>query len=75
MHRDTLEYNPDTPFDFIPENSKRTEATKKKKKLAAAHKAIAVLPLLDLAQTEYMAAPLYMKKVTGSSAIIFNESI
>jgi len=34
-----------------------------------------VLPLLDLAQMEYMAAPLYMKKVTGSSAIIFNESI
>ena len=31
VHRDTLEYNPDTPFDFIPENSKRTEATKKKK--------------------------------------------
>jgi len=78
VHRDTLEYNPDTPFDFIPENSKRTEATikkKKKKKLAATHKAIAVLPLLDLAQMEYMAAPLYMKKVTGSSAIIFNESI
>ena len=77
VHRDTLENNPDTPFDFIPENSKRTEATikKKKKNYPAEHKAVAVLPLLDLAQTEWLAAPLYMKKVTGSSAIIFNESI
>ena len=32
VHRDTLENNPDTPFDFIPENSKRTEATIRKKK-------------------------------------------
>ena len=48
---------------------------KKKKNYPAEHKAVAVLPLLDLAQTEWLAAPLYMKKVTGSSAIIFNESI
>ena len=52
VHRDTLENNPDTPFDFILENSKRTEATVKKKNYPAEHKAVAVLPPLDLAQTE-----------------------
>lgn len=51
VHRDTLENNPDTPFDFILENSKRTEATVKKN-YPAEHKAVAVLPLLDLARTE-----------------------
>ena len=73
MHRDTPENNPETPFDFTPENYKRIEAIVKN--YPEGHKAVAVLPLLDLAQTEWLAAPLYMKKVTGSSAIIFNESI
>uniref|UniRef100_A0A8C6QCE4 NADH dehydrogenase [ubiquinone] flavoprotein 2, mitochondrial n=1 Tax=Nannospalax galili TaxID=1026970 RepID=A0A8C6QCE4_NANGA len=41
VHRDTPENNPDTPFDFTPENYKRLKAI-----------AAAVLPVLDLAQRQ-----------------------
>lgn len=50
MHRDTPENNPDTPFDFTPENYKRIEAIVKN--YPEGHKAAAVLPVLDLAQRQ-----------------------
>ncbi|KAG8519738.1 NADH dehydrogenase [ubiquinone] flavoprotein 2, mitochondrial [Galemys pyrenaicus] len=49
-HRDTPENNPDTPFDFTPENYKRIEAIVKN--YPEGHKAAAVLPVLDLAQRQ-----------------------
>ncbi|XP_027446475.2 NADH dehydrogenase [ubiquinone] flavoprotein 2, mitochondrial-like [Zalophus californianus] len=50
VHRDTPENNPDTPFDFTPENFKRIEAIVKN--YPEGHKAAAVLPVLDLAQRQ-----------------------
>ena len=50
MHRDTPENNPETPFDFTPENYKRIEAIVKN--YPEGHKAAAVLPVLDLAQRQ-----------------------
>uniref|UniRef100_A0A8C6W7C3 NADH dehydrogenase [ubiquinone] flavoprotein 2, mitochondrial n=1 Tax=Nannospalax galili TaxID=1026970 RepID=A0A8C6W7C3_NANGA len=50
VHRDTLENNPDTPFDFTPENYKWIEAIVKN--YPEGHKAAAVLPVLDLAQRQ-----------------------
>ncbi|XP_066102785.1 NADH dehydrogenase [ubiquinone] flavoprotein 2, mitochondrial isoform X1 [Saccopteryx bilineata] len=50
VHRDTPENNPDTPFDFTPENYKRIEAIVKN--YPEGHKAAAVLPVLDLAQRQ-----------------------
>ncbi|XP_058294638.1 NADH dehydrogenase [ubiquinone] flavoprotein 2, mitochondrial isoform X1 [Hylobates moloch] len=50
VHRDTPENNPDTPFDFTPENYKRIEAIVKN--YPEGHKAAAVLPILDLAQRQ-----------------------
>ncbi|XP_052606170.1 NADH dehydrogenase [ubiquinone] flavoprotein 2, mitochondrial [Peromyscus californicus insignis] len=50
VHRDTPENNPDTPFDFTPENYKRIEAILKN--YPEGHKAAAVLPVLDLAQRQ-----------------------
>ena len=50
MHRDTPENNPETPFDFTPENYKRIEAIVKN--YPEGHKAAVVLPVLDLAQRQ-----------------------
>uniref|UniRef100_A0ABI7W9K3 NADH dehydrogenase [ubiquinone] flavoprotein 2, mitochondrial n=1 Tax=Felis catus TaxID=9685 RepID=A0ABI7W9K3_FELCA len=50
VHRDTPENNPDTPFDFTPENYKRIEAIVGN--YPEGHKAAAVLPVLDLAQRQ-----------------------
>lgn len=50
VHRDTPENNPDTPFDFTPENYKRIEAIVKN--YPEGHQAAAVLPVLDLAQRQ-----------------------
>ncbi|KAB0385823.1 hypothetical protein FD755_000779, partial [Muntiacus reevesi] len=50
VHRDTLENNPETPFDFTPENYKRIDAIVKN--YPEGHKAAAVLPVLDLAQRQ-----------------------
>ncbi|XP_028384982.1 NADH dehydrogenase [ubiquinone] flavoprotein 2, mitochondrial-like [Phyllostomus discolor] len=50
VHRDTPENNPDTPFDFTPENYKRIEAIVKN--YPEGHKAASVLPVLDLAQRQ-----------------------
>ena len=50
VHRDTPENNPETPFDFTPENYKRIEAIVKN--YPEGHKAAVVLPVLDLAQRQ-----------------------
>lgn len=51
MHRDTPENNPETPFDFISEETiKRIEAIVKN--YPGGHKAAVVLPVLDLAQRQ-----------------------
>ncbi|XP_073488824.1 NADH dehydrogenase [ubiquinone] flavoprotein 2, mitochondrial-like [Aquarana catesbeiana] len=50
VHRDTPENNPDTPFDFTPENYKRIEAIVGN--YPEGHKAAAVIPVLDLAQRQ-----------------------
>ena len=50
MHRDTPENNPETPFDSTPENCKRIQAVVRN--YPEAHKAAAVLPVLDLAQRQ-----------------------
>ena len=47
VHRDTPENNPDTPFEFTPENLKRAEAIVAN--YPKAHKAAALIPVLDLA--------------------------
>ena len=63
MHRDTPENNPETPFDFTPENYKRIEAIVKN--YPEGHKAAAVLPVLDLAQRQNGWLPISaMNKVT-----------
>ena len=50
VHRDTPENNPETPFDSTPENCKRIQAVVRN--YPEAHKAAAVLPVLDLAQRQ-----------------------
>ncbi|EMP33421.1 NADH dehydrogenase [ubiquinone] flavoprotein 2 [Chelonia mydas] len=50
QHRDTPENNPDTPFDFTPENYKRIEAIVNH--YPEGHRSAAVMPVLDLAQRQ-----------------------
>ncbi|XP_077208886.1 NADH dehydrogenase [ubiquinone] flavoprotein 2, mitochondrial isoform X2 [Paroedura picta] len=50
VHRDTPENNPDTPFDFTPENYKRIEAIVNN--FPEGHRSAAVMPVLDLAQRQ-----------------------
>ena len=56
VHRHTADNNPDTPFEFTPENLKRIET------IVAiypeGHKAAAVIPVLDLAQRQHGWLPL-----------------
>jgi len=49
-HVDTPENNPDTPFDFTPENYKRIEAIKAN--YPEGHKVAAMMPILDVAQRQ-----------------------
>ncbi|CAG0880540.1 unnamed protein product [Darwinula stevensoni] len=55
-HRDTPENNPDTPFEFTPENLKRAKAIIGNYPLG--HQAAAVIPLLDLAQRQHGWLPI-----------------
>lgn len=50
VHRDTSDNNPETPFDFTPENYQRIEAIVGD--YPEGHKAAAVIPVLDLAQRQ-----------------------
>jgi NADH dehydrogenase (ubiquinone) flavoprotein 2 len=56
VHRHTADNNPDTPFEFSPENLKRIES------IVAiypeGHKAAAVIPVLDLAQRQHGWLPI-----------------
>ena len=56
VHRDTEENNPDVPFEFSPENLKRIEAIVSN--YPEAHKAAAVIPVLDLAQRQHGWLPI-----------------
>ena len=56
VHRDTEENNPDTPFEFSAENMKRIKAILSN--YPEAHKAAAVIPVLDLAQRQHSWLPI-----------------
>ena len=56
VHRDTADNNPDTPFEFTPENLKRFESIVAN--YPEGHKAAAVIPALDLAQRQHGWLPL-----------------
>uniref|UniRef100_A0A8B9QKD9 NADH dehydrogenase [ubiquinone] flavoprotein 2, mitochondrial n=1 Tax=Apteryx owenii TaxID=8824 RepID=A0A8B9QKD9_APTOW len=55
-HRDSPENNPDTPFDFTPENQKRIEAIINN--YPGGHKSAAVMAVLDLAQRQHGWLPI-----------------
>jgi len=50
VHRDTDENNPETPFEFTPENKKRVESILAN--YPEGHKQAAMMPILDLAQRQ-----------------------
>ena len=56
VHRDTDWNNPDVPFEFTAENLKRVEAIVSN--YPEAHKAAAVIPVLDLAQRQHGWLPI-----------------
>jgi len=56
VHRDSPQNNPDTPFEFTPENLKRAEAILGN--YPEGHKKAAVIPLLDLAQRQHGWLPI-----------------
>ncbi|KAF7692526.1 NADH dehydrogenase [ubiquinone] flavoprotein 2, mitochondrial [Silurus meridionalis] len=56
VHRDTSENNPNTPFEFTPENLKRIEAIIKN--YPEGHKQAATIPVLDLAQRQHGWLPI-----------------
>ncbi|NP_001188137.1 NADH dehydrogenase [ubiquinone] flavoprotein 2, mitochondrial [Ictalurus punctatus] len=56
VHRDTPENNPDTPFEFTPENMKRVEAIITN--YPEGHKQAATIPVLDLAQRQHGWLPI-----------------
>ena len=56
VHRHTADNNPDTPFEFAPETLKRVEAIVAN--YPEAHKAAAVIPVLDLAQRQHGWLPI-----------------
>lgn len=56
VHRDTPENNPDTPFKFTAENLKRVDGIVAN--YPDAHKAAAVIPVLDLAQRQHGWLPI-----------------
>lgn len=51
VHRDNAENNAETPFEFTPENLKRSEVIIKN--YPTGHEAAACIPLLDLAQRQH----------------------
>ncbi|XP_010144773.1 PREDICTED: NADH dehydrogenase [ubiquinone] flavoprotein 2, mitochondrial, partial [Eurypyga helias] len=55
-HRDSPENNPDTPFEFTPENQKRIEAIVNN--YPGGHKSAAVMAVLDLAQRQHGWLPI-----------------
>jgi len=56
VHRDTPENNPDVPFEFTPENTKRALAIIEN--YPKGHEAAAVMPVLDLAQRQHGWLPI-----------------
>ncbi|XP_009579050.1 PREDICTED: NADH dehydrogenase [ubiquinone] flavoprotein 2, mitochondrial [Fulmarus glacialis] len=56
VHRDSPENNPDTPFEFTPENQKRIEAIINN--YPGGHKSAAVMAVLDLAQRQHGWLPI-----------------
>ena len=56
VHRDTSTNNPNTPFQFTEENMKRVDAIIAN--YPEAHKAAAVIPILDLAQRQHGWLPI-----------------
>ncbi|XP_053402141.1 NADH dehydrogenase [ubiquinone] flavoprotein 2, mitochondrial-like [Mercenaria mercenaria] len=56
VHRHTADNNPDTPFEFSPENIKKAELIIKN--YPEGHEAAACIPLLDLAQRQHGWVPL-----------------
>ncbi|KAL3859366.1 hypothetical protein ACJMK2_009590 [Sinanodonta woodiana] len=56
VHRDSPNNNPDTPFEFSPENMKRAELIIKN--YPEGHQSAAVIPLLDLAQRQHGWVPI-----------------
>ncbi|XP_010210056.1 PREDICTED: NADH dehydrogenase [ubiquinone] flavoprotein 2, mitochondrial [Tinamus guttatus] len=56
VHRDSPENNPDTPFEFTPENQKRIEAIINN--YPEGHKSAAVMSILDLAQRQHGWLPI-----------------
>lgn len=56
VHRDTPQNNPDTPFEFTAENTKRIDGIVAN--YPEAHKAAAVIPVLDLAQRQHGWLPI-----------------
>lgn len=56
VHRDSPDNNPDTPFEFTPENLKRIDAIVAN--YPEGHKAAAVIPVLDLAQRQHGWLPI-----------------
>lgn len=63
VHRDTPENNPRIPFEFTPENHKRSEAIIKN--YPEGYQAAAVIPLLDLAQRQYGWLPISAMHYVG----------
>lgn len=56
VHRDTADNNPNTPFEFTPENIERADAIIAN--YPPTHKRGAMMPLLDLAQRQHGWLPL-----------------
>ncbi|XP_064610948.1 NADH dehydrogenase [ubiquinone] flavoprotein 2, mitochondrial-like [Liolophura sinensis] len=56
VHRDSPDNNPNTPFEFSPENKKRVESILAN--YPEGHKSAAVIPLLDLAQRQIGWTPI-----------------
>ncbi|XP_072013591.1 NADH dehydrogenase [ubiquinone] flavoprotein 2, mitochondrial-like [Amphiura filiformis] len=56
VHRDTPDNNPDTPFEFTPDNLKRVNDIIAN--YPEGHKQAAVIPVLDLAQRQHGWTPL-----------------
>ncbi|KAL4234847.1 NADH dehydrogenase [ubiquinone] flavoprotein 2 [Mactra antiquata] len=56
VHRHTADNNPDTPFEFSPDNVKKAQLIVKN--YPEGHEAAACIPLLDLAQRQHGWVPL-----------------
>ncbi|XP_025029125.1 NADH dehydrogenase [ubiquinone] flavoprotein 2, mitochondrial isoform X2 [Python bivittatus] len=56
LHRDTPENNPNTAFDFTPENYKRIDVIVNN--YPEGHRSSAVIPVLDLAQRQHGWLPI-----------------